>query len=138
MRDGSLTARLLSTRLHTLVLDEADLLMSYGHEEDIASLAPLVPRTCQNILVSATDSEEMQRLTQLVLHTPETLDLRALGGASKGGPAITHHAVACAEGDRLLVLMALLKLGIVRCVMCCCFAPCVGGEYYLGKGLFRV
>lgn len=89
--------------------------MSYGHEEDVAALAPLIPRTCQNILVSATDSEEMQRLTQLVLHTPSTLDLRALGGG-RGGPAISHHHVACAEGDRLLVLMALLKLGVVRCV----------------------
>ena len=116
LRDGSLNARLLATRLHTLVLDEADLLMSYGHEDDVAALAPIVPRTCQNILMSATDNEEMQRLTQVVLHTPETLDLRALGGGARGGPAITHHAVACAEDDRLLVLMALLKLGIVRYV----------------------
>ena len=120
LRDGSLTARMLASRMHTLVLDEADLLMSYGYEEDIASIAPLVPRTCQNILVSATSNEEMERLTQLVLHTPDTLDLRSVGGGgeedAKGRPSIVHHVVDCAASDRLLVLMALLKLGLVRYV----------------------
>ncbi len=142
LHDGSLTARVLSTRLHTLVLDEADLLMSYGYEEDIAALAPLVPRACQCILVSATTNEDMQRLTKLVLHNPTMLDLRGVGGGAqgggeehKGGPAIVHHAVECVAGDRLLVLMAMLKLGLVRydlCFGCVCEGVlCVGWEVHL-------
>jgi superfamily II DNA/RNA helicase len=36
------------------VLDEADLLLSFGHEEDIGAIAAKLPRGCQCMLVSAT------------------------------------------------------------------------------------
>ncbi len=33
--------------LQVLVLDEADLLLSYGYEEDVQALAPHIPRSAQ-------------------------------------------------------------------------------------------
>ena len=36
------------------VLDEADLLLSFGHEDDIGAIAAKLPRGCQCMLVSAT------------------------------------------------------------------------------------
>lgn len=44
----------LEESLATLVLDEADLLLSYGYEEDLKSLVHYIPRRCQCILMSAT------------------------------------------------------------------------------------
>ena len=41
LKDGSLQARVLQ-QLGTLVLDEADLLLSYGYEDDLRQLEPLV------------------------------------------------------------------------------------------------
>lgn len=41
LREGSLAGRVLS-RLAVLVLDEADLLLSYGHEADLQAVAPQV------------------------------------------------------------------------------------------------
>ena len=41
LKDGSLQARVLQ-QLVTLVLDEADLLLSYGHEADLQAIAPQV------------------------------------------------------------------------------------------------
>ncbi len=41
LRDGALAGRVLS-RLAVLVLDEADLLLSYGHEADLQAIAPQV------------------------------------------------------------------------------------------------
>lgn len=125
--DGSLSAGVLAGRLHTLVMDEADLLLSYGYEEDLRALAPQVPRSCQCLLMSATSSEDVQRLTKLVLHSPATLSLLgAVAGAGAGAAAgdvsgaaaeIRHCALHCERNDRLLYTLALLKLGLVRCVL---------------------
>ena len=41
LRDGALAGRVLG-RLALLVLDEADLLLSYGHEADLQAIAPQV------------------------------------------------------------------------------------------------
>ena len=42
LRDGALTPAMLAGRLQMLVLDEADLLLSYGYEEDLQLIAPQV------------------------------------------------------------------------------------------------
>ena len=42
VREGFLPPATLSGRLRFLVLDEADLLLSYGYEEDLQLMAPLV------------------------------------------------------------------------------------------------
>lgn len=120
--DGSLSAGVLAGRLHTLVLDEADLLLSYGYEDDLRALAPQVPRSCQCLLMSATSSSDVERLQKLVLHSPITLDLTQVQGegAAQGGdvsgaaPEITHYGVHCERADRLLYTLAMLKLGLVR------------------------
>ncbi|PSC74391.1 DEAD-box ATP-dependent RNA helicase 16 [Micractinium conductrix] len=136
LREGILTPRMLQDRLQVLVLDEADLLLSYGYEEDVAALAPQVPRSCQCMLMSATSSAEVDRLTALVLHNPLTLNLlgqatgeagAATAAAAAGGAAaeIEHFRVdlpagcsasgAAAEtAEKLLHLLALLKLNLVQ------------------------
>jgi ATP-dependent RNA helicase DDX56/DBP9 len=132
LREGALTARALERSLGTLVLDEADLLLGYGYEADVAALAPSVPRACQCMLMSATTSADVDRLTKLVLHSPLALDLLAAGGggeegaAAAGGAAaeITHLRIdlpaACGgrgpageAGEKLLHLLALLRLALV-------------------------
>ena len=87
LREGILTPRLLEERLHLLILDEADLLLSYGYEADVAALAPQIPRSCQCLLMSATSSADVDRLTQLVLHNPLVLNLLAqpTGDGEVGG-----------------------------------------------------
>lgn len=42
LREGLLSPAILSARLQCAVLDEADLLLSYGYEEDLALIAPAV------------------------------------------------------------------------------------------------
>ncbi|KAG1675397.1 hypothetical protein FOA52_012316 [Chlamydomonas sp. UWO 241] len=104
-----------------LVLDEADLLLSYGYEDDLTLIAQQVPRSCQCMLMSATSSDDIERLTKLVLHSPVTLNLLASGGSDGGLAAgsgsaseIEHFLYDCAPADRLLATMALLKLGLVK------------------------
>lgn len=42
LQQGWVTGEMLEQRLQVLVLDEADLLLSYGYEEDVQLLAPQV------------------------------------------------------------------------------------------------
>ncbi|KXZ52784.1 hypothetical protein GPECTOR_8g172 [Gonium pectorale] len=131
LRDGLLPPGLLSSRLAVLVLDEADLLLSYGYEEDLQLLAPQVPRSCQCILMSATCSEAVERLQKLVLHNPISLNLTGQGqeggeGGAEGrdGTAlasgsgvssdIQHFYIQCPRADKGLHVLALLRLGLVR------------------------
>ncbi|KAL4858273.1 DEAD-box ATP-dependent RNA helicase 16 [Chlorella vulgaris] len=134
LREGILTPRVLQERLQVLVLDEADLLLSYGYEEDVQALAPHVPRSAQCLLMSATSSADVDRLTKLVLHNPAALNLlgqsTAKGeeaGVVAGGAAaeIEHFSVGMPAGckaggaatetvERLLHLLALLKLNLVQ------------------------
>ncbi|KAK9906356.1 hypothetical protein WJX75_000482 [Coccomyxa subellipsoidea] len=109
--------------LSTLVLDEADLMLSMpGYEEDLQAIAPLIPRSCQCLLMSATSSAEVERLQKLVLHNPTTLNLLGndadASGAAGPGPGsaaeIEHFHIACDRNDKLLHTMVLLKLGMVR------------------------
>eukprot|EP00889_Picochlorum_renovo_P003250 jgi/Picre1/30280/NNA_005644.t1 len=66
---------MLGSNLTFLVLDEADLLLSYGYEEDMDVISPCIPRSCQCMLTSATTSEDVEKLTRLILQNPVSLDL---------------------------------------------------------------
>ena len=54
LRDGLFRSGALSRGLQFLVLDEADLLLSFGHEADVTFVASKLPRGVQTMLVSAT------------------------------------------------------------------------------------
>lgn len=126
LSSGKLAAGALSQALQTLVLDEADLLLAYGYGEDMRGVAPLVPRACQCMLLSATSSSDVEALSKLVLHNPRTLDLLGAeaGVAPAGGVAaevehwrldIPAHVPAGAETlERLLRTLALIRLGLVK------------------------
>lgn len=76
LRSGFLTAQLLERSLTSLVLDEADLLLSFGYGEDMAVIAPAIHhRSCQSMLMSATISEDVNSLASLMLHSPVVLEI---------------------------------------------------------------
>lgn len=102
--------------VQVLILDEADLLLSYGYEADLKALTPLVPRAAQRMLMSATASEEVSRLASLMLHDPVSIDLTAAAtpDAPVNAPKITHtYAKVDSEAHRLLSVLALLRLGLI-------------------------
>lgn len=68
----------LDTLTH-LVIDEADLVLSYGYEEDLHSLAKAIPKGVQKILMSATLSTEVETLKGLFCRNPTILELDELG-----------------------------------------------------------
>ena len=58
----------LKTSVQTLVMDEADLILSFGYDEDVKSIVDALPRIYQGLLMSATLSPELDDLKRVVLH----------------------------------------------------------------------
>lgn len=108
----------LQESLSMLVLDEADLLFSYGYEEDLRSLAVHVPRRCQCLLMSATASPDVDKLKKLVLHNPVTLTLTeevdGSGDTSIVPKSVQQFAITCKSKDKLLFTLALLKYDLIQ------------------------
>ena len=100
----------LRESVEVLALDEADLLLSFGFEEDIRAIAGELPNICQTLLMSATLGEDVETLKALVMHNPVTLKLEEEEG--KEGQ-LTQFSLRCSEKDKFLIAYVLLKLGIL-------------------------
>ncbi|XP_053125478.1 probable ATP-dependent RNA helicase DDX56 [Hemicordylus capensis] len=110
-----LQAQNLSLRdsLEILVMDEADLLFSFGFEEDLKSLLCHLPQIYQSFLMSATLNEDIQALKELVLHNPVTLRLQE--SQLPDSSQLSQFQIQCeTEEDKFLLLYALLKLALLR------------------------
>lgn len=73
-----------------LVLDEADLMLSYGYDEDMKSLSKVIPKGVQTIMMSATLSAEVDALKGIFYRDPTLLDLEE---PEADGEGITHFVV---------------------------------------------
>jgi ATP-dependent RNA helicase RhlE len=58
------------SRIHTLVLDEADKVLNMGFREEVEHILELLPSRRQNILFSATTDNEVDVLIQKLLQDP--------------------------------------------------------------------
>jgi len=58
-----------------LVIDEADLILSYGYDEDMQQISKAIPRGIQTFLMSATLSTEVDTLKGLFCRSPVVLEL---------------------------------------------------------------
>ena len=68
-----LQSKVLSlSALESLVIDEADLILSYGHDEDVRQIfnGTYLPKVYQSFLMSATMTEDVELLKGLALRNP--------------------------------------------------------------------
>ncbi|KAF7828591.1 DEAD-box ATP-dependent RNA helicase 16 [Senna tora] len=111
-----LQATSINGSLETLVLDEADLLLSYGYENDIKAFTTHIPRSCQCLLMSATSSADVDKLKKLILHNPFILTLPEVGNQKDEviPKNVQQFWISCPASDKLLYILALLKLELVQ------------------------
>lgn len=102
--------------LQVLILDEADLLLSYGYEADLRTLQPLVPRSVQCMLMSATTSRDVDNLAKLMLHNACHVYLSASSSSLPSSAPAIHHTFAQVANakDRLLSVLALIRLNLIK------------------------
>ena len=76
LQEGSDNAVDFKQSLRFLVIDEADLMFSFGYGEDVRCIVEkYLPRIFQSFLVSATLNTEIDQLKRWILHTPAILKL---------------------------------------------------------------
>ncbi|KAF9892580.1 ATP-dependent DNA/RNA helicase [Aspergillus nanangensis] len=94
-----------------LVIDEADLVLSYGYDEDINALAKAIPRGVQTFLMSATLTAEVDTLKGLFCRSPVTLKLE---DTDDQGSGVSQFAVRCAEDEKFLLTYVIFKLQLIK------------------------
>jgi ATP-dependent RNA helicase DDX56/DBP9 len=101
-----------ANELKFLVVDEADLVLSYGHEDDISALAKILPRGLQTIMMSATLDESVDKLSQQLCRKLVVLKLEEATG--KADASMLQYYVKCAEEEKFLLTYVILKLKLIR------------------------
>ena len=61
--------------IDTLVLDEADKMLNIGFQEEMERILALLPRKRQNLLFSATLSEDLEAIDRLILRNPLVVNI---------------------------------------------------------------
>ncbi|KAL2266228.1 hypothetical protein VTJ83DRAFT_5580 [Remersonia thermophila] len=106
------SAALSLDRLQHLVLDEADLVLSYGYDEDMENIARSLPKGVQTIMMSATLSPELDTLKGIFCRNPTVLDLKEEFGAED--EKLTQFYVKCSEEDKWLISYLIFKLQLIK------------------------
>ena len=92
--------------VQTLVLDEADRLLSLGFADELGRIRALLPERCQRLLFSATFPPAVHELIGQLLHEPVALDIDQ--GDTPDASAITQRAIEVDERRRTELLRHLL------------------------------
>jgi ATP-dependent RNA helicase RhlE len=97
--------------VETLVLDEADRLLSSGFADELARLLALLPARRQNLLFSATFPQAVQTLVAQLLHEPTRVSVEAPApaGAPEALRALEQRAIEVDTDKRTVLLRRLLE-----------------------------
>jgi ATP-dependent RNA helicase DDX56/DBP9 len=120
----------LKTSLQYLVVDEADLILSFGYDNDIKELLTFCPKLLHTMLMSATLSPEIDALKRLVLNKPAIFKLKHAASDEKENEdgeedgdlpevsmLVQHHILDLSEhpaNDAYLYIYTLVKLNAIK------------------------
>jgi superfamily II DNA/RNA helicase len=92
--------------VQTLVLDEADRLLSMGFGDELRQVLELLPKDRQTLLLSATFPPAVEALAASLLRDPEIVRVAA---EEREVPLITQRAIEVDVGKRTLLLRHLME-----------------------------
>ncbi|GAB3527279.1 DEAD/DEAH box helicase [Photobacterium alginatilyticum] len=91
-------------KVKTLVLDEADRMLSLGFTDELSELLGQLPKQKQTLLFSATFPEQVQTLTQELLNDPVEIQLQ-----SDDASTVVQRVFNVNKGEKTAVLAHLFK-----------------------------
>lgn len=99
-------------KMEVLVIDEADLIFSYGFEKDFKKIVEHLPAIYQAMLVSATITEEVVEMKKIVLHNPVILKLEEPDLVPES--QLSNQRILAEADEKPAILSALFKLHLLR------------------------
>ncbi|KCV70455.1 hypothetical protein H696_02797 [Fonticula alba] len=96
--------------LETLVIDEADLILSFGYSEDVRTLLTFTPQIFQVVLMSATLTPDVVQLKQLLLRNAVIIKLEE---SELHNRQLSQFFVHAEEDEKFLLLYFILKMQLV-------------------------
>ncbi|GAA6171828.1 DEAD/DEAH box helicase [Colwellia sp. KU-HH00111] len=92
------------SRVQTLVLDEADRMLSLGFIEELSALLALMPKQKQTLLFSATFPEQVKALTQTLLSNPVEIQVQ-----SSEASTLVQRVFTVNKGEKTALLAHLIQ-----------------------------
>jgi ATP-dependent RNA helicase RhlE len=93
------------SRIEILVLDEADRMLDMGFIHDIRKVLALLPPKRQNLLFSATFSDDIRRLAERLLHDPASVEVAARNTAAERVSQVVYRVDKARKRDLLAHLV---------------------------------
>ncbi|KAK6501677.1 ATP-dependent DNA/RNA helicase [Arthrobotrys musiformis] len=107
------TETLSLSSLKYLVIDEADLILSYGHENDMQILSGALPKGVQTFLMSATLTDDVQGLEKLFCRHPFVYKPDPVEEAGEG-EGVKQFYISTGEDTKFLLLYVIFKLKLIK------------------------
>jgi len=103
----------LRTSVEMVVIDEADLILSFGYKEDVDEIIKNLPKIYQGFLMSATLTssgrrDDVEELSRLVLHNPLTLKLEE----EKRSENLMQYYLEVPKLDKYMILYTFIKVSL--------------------------
>lgn len=110
-----------------LVIDEADLVLSYGYENDVTKISQALSSGVQTLLISATLTSEVEQLRTTFARDYAIVDIE---DQEEKAQEVTQYVVKCGEEDKFLLIFVIFKLKLVK-GKCIVFVADVDRSYRL-------
>uniref|UniRef100_A0A7S3CYQ8 RNA helicase n=1 Tax=Palpitomonas bilix TaxID=652834 RepID=A0A7S3CYQ8_9EUKA len=101
----------LQDTLEIIVIDEADLVLSYGNDEDVQYIAQSMPKTAQAYLMSATLNKDVEKLKNILLNNP--IYLKVEDGKDGGKVPLSQYFIECDSEHKFVIVLAMMKLQLL-------------------------
>ncbi|CAR25258.1 ATP-dependent DNA/RNA helicase [Lachancea thermotolerans CBS 6340] len=101
--------------LKFLVIDEVDLVLTFGYQEDLNQISSYLPlkKNLQTFLMSATLNEDIQDLKMRFCRSPAILKLNE-EEINKDQSKLLQYYVKVSEFDKFLLCYVIFKLGLLK------------------------